>query len=83
MTSRFARVRVCPAHRDYHLSEPRPEVYALLIEWSEGEAEPAKSWLSTLPAGIAFGKLADRAKLRWRIERDYRALKQELGLGHY
>jgi SRSO17 transposase len=27
--------------------------------------------------------LVDQAKLRWRIERDYQELKQEIGLGHY
>jgi SRSO17 transposase len=31
------------------------------------------------PAGTAW----DVAKLRWRIERDYQELKQELGLGHF
>ena len=25
----------------------------------------------------------DVAKMRWRIERDYQELKQEIGLGHY
>ena len=82
LTSRFARVRVRPAHRDYNLSEPRPEEW-LLIEWPEGEDEPLKYWLSTLAADIGFEKLVDMTKLRWRIERDYRELKQELGLGHY
>ena len=55
----------------------------LLIEWPENEAEPTKYWLSTLPADISFRSLVDFAKLRWRIERDYQELKQELGLGHY
>jgi hypothetical protein len=27
--------------------------------------------------------LASRTKLRWRIERDYQELKQEVGLGHF
>ena len=27
--------------------------------------------------------LVDFAKLRWRIERDYQELKQEVGLGHF
>ena len=82
MSSRFARVRVCPAHRDYNLAAPRPEEW-LLIEWPEGEAEPTKYWLSTLPQTIGFASLIDRAKLRWRIERDYLDLKQEIGIGHY
>jgi SRSO17 transposase len=82
LKSRFARVWVRPAHRDYRLDEPRPEEW-LLIEWPEAEAEPVKYWFSTLPASIAFGELVDAAKLRWRIERDYRELKQEVGLGHF
>jgi SRSO17 transposase len=54
-----------------------------LIEWPDGEAEPTKYWLSTLPQDISFRTLVDFAKLRWRIERDYQDLKQEVGLGHY
>ncbi len=80
--SRFAAVRVRPASRDYNLTEPRAEEW-LLIEWPEGDAEPLKYWLSTLAADTSIGKLVSTAKLRWRIERDYRELKQELGLGHY
>ena len=80
--SRFARVRVRAAHRDAWRAEPRDEEW-LLIEWPEGDAEPAKYWLSTLPPDIPFDHLVDLAKLRWRIERDYQELKQELGLGHY
>ena len=43
----------------------------------------AKYWLSTLPKNITFRKLVDLTKLRWRIERDYQRLKQEVGLGHF
>jgi SRSO17 transposase len=82
LCSRFARVRVRPAHRDYDLTAPRPEEW-LLIEWPEGEAEPAKYWFSTLPQDIDFTSLVDITKLRWRIERDYLDLKQEIGIGHY
>src|SRR3954462_7071698 len=82
LTSRFARVRVRAAHHDEWRTEPRAEEW-LLIEWPEGAAEPAKYWLSTLPPDMSFDRLVDLAKLRWRIERDYQELKQELGLGHY
>ena len=82
LSSRFARARVCVAHRDYQLTESRPEEW-LLIEWPEGEDEPTKYWLSTLPETITFGRLVDLTKLRWRIERDYQDLKQEVGLGHF
>lgn len=82
LTSRFAAVRVRPAHRDYWLSEPHPEEW-LLIEQPEAEAEPTKYWLSSLPDTTSLPDLVANAKLRWRIERDYQDLKQELGLGHY
>ena len=82
LSSRFARVRVRAAHRDYWLPESRPEEW-LLIEWPEGEEAPTKYWFSTLPADIAFNQLVDITKLRWRIERDYHELKQEVGLGHF
>jgi len=54
-----------------------------LIEWPAGENEPIKYWVSTLPEDVAFRQLVDIAKLRWRIERDYQELKQEVGLGHF
>ena len=50
---------------------------------AEDESEPTKYWLSTLPEKITFAELVDFAKLRWRIERDYQELKQEVGLGHF
>jgi len=78
LTSRFARVRVRAAHRNERHGEEW-----LLIEWPKGDKEPTKYWLSTLPENIAFERLVYLAKLRWRIERDYQELKQELGLGHF
>jgi SRSO17 transposase len=82
LSSRFARVRVRAAHRDYKLSESRPEEW-LLIEWPKGEKEPTKYWFSTLPEDINLRRLVDYAKLRWRIEHDYLELKQEVGLGDF
>jgi SRSO17 transposase len=82
LRSRFAVVRVRPAHQDQQRSEPYPEEW-LLIEWPSGESAPAKYWLSTLPAQTPMTALVRLAKHRWLIERDYEELKQELGLGHY
>ena len=82
LSSRFAALRVRPASRDYKHSTPRPHEW-LLVEWPQGEAEPAKYWLSTLPDDASLAVLVNAAKLRWRIERDYEDLKGELGLGHY
>jgi SRSO17 transposase len=82
LRSRFAMVRVRPAHRDYKRTEPHPEEW-LLIEWPKKEPEPTKYWLSTLPVRTSLKSLVKIAKHRWIIERDYEELKQELGLGHY
>jgi len=80
LASRFARVRV---HTSPIRGAKGRAEETLLIEWPEGEAEPSKYWLSTLPGGTAFRRLVDIAKMRWRIERDDQDLKQEIGLGHY
>jgi len=53
LSSRFARVWVRAAHRDYGLSEHRPEEW-LIVEWPKGEKEPTKYWLSTLADDIGF-----------------------------
>jgi SRSO17 transposase len=82
LRSRFAAVRVRPAHRDEKRTAPRPEEW-LLMEWPKKESEPTKYWLSTLPEKTSWKSLAKIAKHRWIIERDYEELKQELGLGHY
>ena len=82
LSSRFAALRLRPASRDWKRSEPYAEEW-LLIEWPLSEPKPTKYWLSTLPADTPIKMLDETAKLRWRIERDYQDLKQELGLGHY
>jgi SRSO17 transposase len=82
LASRFARLRARPAHRDAKRPQPAAEEW-LLIEWPDGAAEPDHYWFSTLPADITFERLVDLTKLRWRIERDYLELKQEVGLDHY
>jgi SRSO17 transposase len=82
LRSRFAAVRVRPAHRDYEQAEPHQEEW-LLIEWPRKEKEPNKYWVSTLPPTTKLKALIKMAKHRWIIERDYEELKQELGLGHF
>jgi SRSO17 transposase len=82
LQSHFTAVRVRPAHRDYWKAEPHAEEW-LLIEWPQGEAEPTKYWISTLPANTSLKGLVKMGKQRWIIERDYQELKQELGLGHF
>jgi SRSO17 transposase len=82
LRSRFAAVRVRPAHRDYWKAAPHAEEW-LLIEWPQGEEEPTKYWVSTLPPTTKLKALIKMAKHRWIIERDYEELKQELGLGHF
>ena len=81
MTSRFARVRVRPAHGDERPSEPRPAEW-LLIEWPEGAPQPIESCFSTLPEHMSPVEMVDLTELRWRIERDDQDLRQEVGLGH-
>jgi SRSO17 transposase len=82
LTSRFAAVRVRPAHRDELRGEARP-IEWLLMEWPAGENEPTKYWLSTVPEDVDLAELVSLAKIRWRIERDFQELKDELGLDHY
>ena len=82
LSGRFARVRVRSAHaRDVATEKIREEW--LLIEWPEGEEKPTKFWFSTLDETVTFAHLVHVVKQRWRIERDYLELKQEIGLGHF
>jgi SRSO17 transposase len=83
MSSRFAFVRVRAAHRWQwgFATEPREEW--LICEWPEGEAAPTDYWLANLPPDTEPERLARLARLRWKIELDYKQLKGELGLDDY
>jgi SRSO17 transposase len=82
LSSRFAAVRVRCAGGNVGKARLLPEQW-LLIEWPADQAEPEKYYLSTLAEDCALNDLVRAAHMRWRIERDYQDLKQELGLGHY
>jgi len=82
MTSRFARARVHAAHRDEGRETLRQQEW-VVIEWPRGEGEPTKYWLTTMAADTKFTEMIRTIKMRWRIERDYHELKQEIGLAHF
>jgi SRSO17 transposase len=84
MTSCFLAVRVRPANRDIPRADDGslPECW-LLAEWPPEADEPTDYWLSNLPADTPIAQLVRLAKIRWRIEHDYRELKHGLGLGHF
>jgi SRSO17 transposase len=80
--SRFAAARIRTAHKHSNGEPPGKEQW-LLCEWPTKEPAPTKYWLSSLPATTPVRELVRLAKLRWRIERDYQEMKQELGLDHF
>lgn len=82
LTGRFAALRVRCAGGNVGKARLLPEQW-LLIEWPADQAEPEKYYLSNLPEASALNDLVCAAHMRWRIERDYQDLKQDLGLGHY
>jgi SRSO17 transposase len=84
MRSRFMALRVRPANRDIPRNpDGSLEECWLIAEWPPGEPEPTDYWLSNLPADTPLRTLVRLAKIRWRIEHDYRELKDGLGLDHF
>src|SRR6266536_963173 len=83
--SRFVALRVRPAGLQLRRAACGQElpVRWLLAEWPHGEPEPVKYWLATLPQTTPLQRLVHLAKLRWRVEHDYRELKDALGLDHF
>lgn len=84
MSGRFTATRVRPANRTIPRNEDGtlPECW-LIAEWPDGAAEPTDYWVSTLPETTPTAELVRLAKIRWRIEHDYRELKHGLGLDHF
>jgi len=90
ITSRFIFARAHAAHqwradqikwREGAEVPPREEW--LIAERPEGEDEPTDYWLANLPADTEPERLARLARMRWKMELDYKQLKGELGLDHY
>jgi SRSO17 transposase len=84
---RFLALRVRPAgltpRRLARAAGTELPVGWLLAEWPRGEPEPTKYWLANLPATTPLVELVGLARLRWRVEQDYRELKGALGLDHF
>ena len=84
MRSRFTALRIRPANRNIpRANDGSLPVEWLVAEWPEDAAEPTDYWLSDLPADTPITTLVWLAKIRWRIEHDYRELKTGLGLDHF
>jgi SRSO17 transposase len=87
MSSRFLALRVRAANvrlrNNANRNGEELPVRWLLCEWPAKASEPTKYWLSNLPADAPLKELVRLAKMRWRIEHDYRELKDALGLDHF
>jgi SRSO17 transposase len=79
LSARFALRRVLAAGVPRREQEP----LELLIEWRDGESEPANYFLVSLPRPKTKKQLIGLVMQRWRTERVYEDLKGELGLDHY
>jgi SRSO17 transposase len=82
VTSRFIFLRIRAARRVKDGEWPPREEW-LIAEWPNGLTQPSDYWLANLPKDTEPERLARLARLRWKIELDYRQLKGELGLDHY
>jgi SRSO17 transposase len=83
ITSRFCFMRVRAVKRWKHGVVEQPREEWLICEWPAGQDRPSDYWISNLPADTPPEQLARLARMRWKIELDYKQLKGELGLDHY
>lgn len=81
--SRFAQLALWAASGWRQGPQPERVKEIALVEWPVDEEEPTRYWLSLLPESLPLPALVASAKARWRIEQDYRELKEELGLDHF
>lgn len=85
--SRLLVLRLRPANiqlrRAAHAADEELQLCWLIAEWPADKDEPVKYWLSNPPPDTELRRLVHLAKLRWRIEHDYRELKDALGLNHF
>jgi SRSO17 transposase len=80
LSGRFAarRVQVAPTrHRDHLDAEEW-----LIVQDAEAPGD-RRFWLSSLPADTPIEDLVRHVKGRYRVEQDYRELKQEVGLAKF
>ncbi|GAB3861719.1 hypothetical protein GCM10027610_104760 [Dactylosporangium cerinum] len=82
--SRFLRLRIRLANRDIPRNRDGslPQEW-LIAEWPTDATEPVKYWLSNMDTRTSLESLVRLAKLRWRVEHDYRELKTGLGIDHF
>jgi SRSO17 transposase len=83
ITSRFRFLRVRALARWQNGAEQEPSEEWLICEWPEDHDEPSDYWISNMPPDTTPEQLARLARMRWKIELDYKQLKGELGLDHY
>jgi SRSO17 transposase len=83
ISSRFVFVRVRAAHDRQKATPWPPREEWLIAEWPPDKDTPTDYWISNLPVDTEPERLARLARLRWKIELDYKQLKGELGLDHY
>ena len=82
VTSRFCSC-VSASSRWENGAEQEPREEWLICEWPEDHEKPSDYWISNMPADTPPEQLARLARMRWKIELDYKQLKGELGLDHY
>ena len=89
MKSRFLTLRVRPANVKLRNAASRAGMESIALCWlipasgPEDKDSPVKYWLSNLPEDTPIEDLVRLGKMRWRIEHDYRELKDALGLDHF
>jgi SRSO17 transposase len=84
--SRFAMVKSWAAHKWGAQEHPKRDPEWLLIEWPKEAAEPCDYWMLWHPTRTSAPSLRSAVHAgrgRWKIEQDYRELKDELGLDHF